>query len=271
MREPASAAGVEWNGRGGAAMKARLFEDLVVSSPPTGLGRRAALLPLSVAAHAAALALALLVPVFRPGDLPAPVGRVVDWPVPVTPTPPPPVRPHDAPARAAAAPRPAPSPPSQPEEPAVAPPAPGPPISIDNPPGIPAPDAPTPCLANCDPAGVGSGDGPRDRPTGPGDTEGTGTHPIRAGGKIKPPTRVVYVPPAYPEIARAAGVSAMVVLECTIDPAGHVADVRVVTGHPLLNDAALTAVRQWRYTPTLLNDVPVPVLMTVTVRFVARR
>ena len=79
----------------------------------------------------------------------------------------------------------------------------------------------------------------------------------------------MYVAPAYPEIARTARVSAVVVLECTIDPTGHVADVRVVRGHPLFDEAALSAVRQWRYTATLLNGVPVPLLMTVTVRFTA--
>ena len=52
---------------------------------------------------------------------------------------------------------------------------------------------------------------------------------------------------------------------------GRVADARVVAGHPLFNDAALTAVRQWRYTPTRLSGTPVAVLMTVTVRFIAHR
>lgn len=94
---------------------------------------------------------------------------------------------------------------------------------------------------------------------------------VRPGGDIKAPIRTVYVAPVYPEIARAAGVSAVVVVECTIDPTGHVADARVVTGHPLLDEAALSAVRRWRYTATRLNGVPVPVLMTVTVRFLARR
>ena len=57
------------------------------------------------------------------------------------------------------------------------------------------------------------------------------------------------------------------VLEATIDPTGRVANVRVLQGIPLLNDAALEAVRRWVYSPTLLNGVPVPVIMTVTVNF----
>ena len=53
----------------------------------------------------------------------------------------------------------------------------------------------------------------------------------------------------------------------TSDPYCHVTDVRVLTGHPLFNEAAVNAVRQWRYSATRLNGVPVAVLMTVTVRF----
>jgi protein TonB len=57
------------------------------------------------------------------------------------------------------------------------------------------------------------------------------------------------------------------VLECLIDPRGHVVDVKVLRGLPLLDDAATEAVRQWVYTPTLVNGVPTPVIMTVTVTF----
>jgi protein TonB len=87
---------------------------------------------------------------------------------------------------------------------------------------------------------------------------------------IKPPIRVAYVAPVYPDIAIRARVGGTVVIDCTIAPDGRVVDVRVITGHPLLTDAAIAAVRQWRYTPTLLNGIPVPVLMTVTVRFMPR-
>ncbi len=59
----------------------------------------------------------------------------------------------------------------------------------------------------------------------------------------------------------------MVVIEATIDPSGRVADARILRSIPLLDQAALDAVRQWEYTPTLLNGVAVPVTMTVTVQF----
>jgi protein TonB len=91
--------------------------------------------------------------------------------------------------------------------------------------------------------------------------------PVRVGGQIKEPTKVKNVPPAYPDIAKQARVQGVVVLEAVISPSGDVTNVRVLRGVPLLNDAAVTAVREWRYTPTLLNGQPVSVVMTVTVNF----
>ncbi|HET8647139.1 MAG TPA: energy transducer TonB, partial [Vicinamibacteria bacterium] len=73
--------------------------------------------------------------------------------------------------------------------------------------------------------------------------------------------------PVYPEMAKQARVQGTVVLEATIDPSGRVDNVRVLRGIPLLNEAALDAVRKWVYSPTLLNGTPVPVIMTVTVNF----
>ena len=73
--------------------------------------------------------------------------------------------------------------------------------------------------------------------------------------------------PAYPDIAKQARVQGVVILECTISPQGKVTDVKVLRGIPLLDSAAIEAVKQWVYSPTLLNGVPVPVIMTVTVNF----
>jgi protein TonB len=103
---------------------------------------------------------------------------------------------------------------------------------------------------------------------GPGGTPGgLPIAPVRVGGSIREPSKVRHVPPAYPEIARAARVQGTVVLECLLTPEGRVEGVRVVSGHPLLSPAAAAAVGQWLYRPTLLNGVPVPVVMTVTVTF----
>jgi protein TonB len=91
--------------------------------------------------------------------------------------------------------------------------------------------------------------------------------PLRVGGNIKEPRRQNYMPPVYPDAARAANVSGVVILEVTLDPQGSVSDARVLRSVPLLDQAALDAVRQWTYTPTLLNGAPVSVIMTVTVTF----
>jgi protein TonB len=68
-------------------------------------------------------------------------------------------------------------------------------------------------------------------------------------------------------MAQSARVSGVVTIEATIGPDGKVIDAKVVRSVPLLDQAALDAVRQWEYTPTLLNGVPVPVLITVTINF----
>jgi TonB family protein len=91
--------------------------------------------------------------------------------------------------------------------------------------------------------------------------------PVRVGGQIKPPTKVKDVKPIYPAIAQSARVSGSVTIEATIGEDGKVADAKVVRSVPLLDQAALDAVRQWEYMPTLLNGVPVPVVTTITINF----
>jgi len=75
------------------------------------------------------------------------------------------------------------------------------------------------------------------------------------------------VAPRYPAIAQASRVEGVVILEAVIAEDGSVQDVRVLRSKPLLDDAAMEAVRQWRFTPTLLGGQPVPVVMTITVSF----
>jgi TonB family protein len=91
--------------------------------------------------------------------------------------------------------------------------------------------------------------------------------PLRVGGNIRPPTKLFDVKPVYPQTARAAGVTGNVIVEITIAADGAVADARILRSIPLLDEAALQAVRQWRYDVTLLNGVPVPLTMIVTVPF----
>lgn len=90
---------------------------------------------------------------------------------------------------------------------------------------------------------------------------------VRVGGSIKEPAKIAHVTPIYPSIAKAARVSGVVILEAVVDESGSIANLAVLRGHPMLDQAAIDAVQQWKYTPTTLNGVPVPVLMTVTVNF----
>jgi protein TonB len=90
---------------------------------------------------------------------------------------------------------------------------------------------------------------------------------VRVGGKIEPPIKMNDVAPVYPAIAQNAGVTGSVIIEATIGADGRIIDARVLRSIPLLDQAALDAVRQWEYKPTLLNGVAVPVIMTVTINF----
>jgi protein TonB len=91
--------------------------------------------------------------------------------------------------------------------------------------------------------------------------------PLRVGLNLKEPRKLKHVPPVYPMIAAESRIEGVVILECLIDPRGRVVDVKVLRGVPLLDAAAIEAVRQWVYTPTLVNGVPSPVIMTATVNF----
>jgi periplasmic protein TonB len=94
--------------------------------------------------------------------------------------------------------------------------------------------------------------------------------PMPVGGNIKAPARLSYADPIYPQIAIAAKIEGMVILEATIDESGVVRDVKVLRSIPMLDQAAMDAVKRWRYTPTRLNGVAVPILLTVTVTFSLR-
>ncbi len=93
------------------------------------------------------------------------------------------------------------------------------------------------------------------------------TVPIRIGGVVKEPQVIKMVPPVYPPLAARARVSGLVVLEATLTAQGTVEQIRVISGHPLLIDAAIECVKQWQYEPTYLNGTPVPVILTAKVHF----
>jgi TonB family protein len=92
--------------------------------------------------------------------------------------------------------------------------------------------------------------------------------PVRVGGNIKPPSKVRDVPPVYPPNALSARVQGVVILEATIAEDGRVVGACVLRSVPLVDEAAVEAVKQWEFTQTFLNGMAVPVVMTVTVNFV---
>ena len=91
--------------------------------------------------------------------------------------------------------------------------------------------------------------------------------PIRAIGEIKAPKLVKQVEPSYPEIARQARVEGTVILEAATDMHGRVQTVKVLRSIPLLDQAAMDAVRQWVYEPMIIGGRPRGLVFTVTVRF----
>ena len=97
------------------------------------------------------------------------------------------------------------------------------------------------------------------------------TSPIRLHSGMAAPRKVRDIIPIYPAMARTAHVQGVVILEAVIDSNGRVESARVLRSIPLLDEAALAAVRQWRFEPARLNGQPVPVVMTVTVNFALER
>ncbi|HET7150846.1 MAG TPA: TonB family protein [Candidatus Acidoferrum sp.] len=105
--------------------------------------------------------------------------------------------------------------------------------------------------------GMGTAAPPKPKPTGP----------IRVGGNVQAARIVNRVQPIYPPLARQTRISGTVRLHAIISKDGTIQQLEVISGHPLLQQAALDAVRQWRYQPTLLNGEPVEVDTTIDVIF----
>lgn len=104
--------------------------------------------------------------------------------------------------------------------------------------------------------------------TAPAAGEATGSA-VRAGGRdrVTPPKLIREVKPVYPEEARAAGVEGVVIIEATTDTYGRVDSVKVLRSIPLLDQAAVDALKQWVYEPMVIDGKPMPVVFTVTMSF----
>jgi periplasmic protein TonB len=242
-------------------MEQRLFQDLIDSDAVGHKGRKGYTIPVSIVAHVIIVIAVVVVPLLQSEELPEPTSAVRAFFVePAAPPPPPPPPPPPAP-KAAVAPKTPPKPTmTEPprftapvEVPTEIKPEEGIDLGVEG--GVPG------GVEGGVPGGVVGGvvGGLPEAPPPP--------QAVRVGGQIKEPKKTKDVPPQYPDIAKQARVQGVVILECTISPQGRVSDVKILRGIPLLNEAALTAVKQWVYSPTLLNGVPVPVIMTVTVNF----
>jgi len=229
-----------------------MFNHLVESKRERpSLGR--ALLPkmISLLIQGSVLALLIIIPLMATETLPSPEG-IMTFMAPAPPPPPPPP-PAAAPPTAAKRPRP-PSVLTQTSTPQFVAPAEipdqiGGPVSEQVDFGVPG-------IEGGVPGGVEGGLPGEPLP-----------EPVRVGGDVKAPAKIKDVKPFYPEGARHARVEGTVVLEAIIDPLGRVTNLRIIQSIPLLDQAALNAVRQWQFRPTRLNGEAVPVIMTVTVNF----
>jgi periplasmic protein TonB len=216
-------------------------------------------LAVSIVAHALILAAVVVVPLLATDTLPDLVDSVGAFrPDPL----PPPVPPAPTTVRTPSK--------AQPTERHLAPVEP-PDEIVDEQPHVPSVDC-----ANCvvDPAAVTAVFGP-DGATGPAVPQAPPPPPVQQRPvrvtALNMPTKVHDVAPIYPTIARQAGVEGMVIIEAVISVDGTVRDARVLRSVTLLDHAALDAVKQWRYAPTRLNGVAVPVIVTVTVHFRLQR
>jgi TonB family protein len=95
----------------------------------------------------------------------------------------------------------------------------------------------------------------------------TGPNTVRVGGNIPAPVRTFSVEPVYPEAARQAGVQGVVILEALVGEDGKVQGTRILRSIPMLDNAAAVAVQQWTFAPTVVQGVPMKVIMTCTVNF----
>jgi len=230
-----------------------MFGDIV--EPSVEVGTRAwYTIPISIAIHAAAILAVIVIPLMAYDVLPTPYSAMDSFRTVTLPPPPSPPLPRAASKPVVAT--------VNPDlAPVVAPPtiAPEPPdLGFDR------------VVDSATPLGVLEGDPqPIAPPTPP--AAAVDLPPVRVGGAIKRPVKTKDASPDYPQIAVISRVQGVVIIEATIGVDGSVQEARVLRSIPLLDSAALDAVKQWEFSPTLLNGVPVPVIMTVTVQFTLAR
>jgi protein TonB len=248
--------------RSGGRRSPILFQSLVLTEPDKHAGRTGATLGVSVLLHSALVVAVAILPLLFYDSLPGQEGLKAFFvaPLEIAPPPPPPPPP---PAGARAIVKPAPRIDVQQPQGFVAPievpneikPEEGLDLGVEG--GVPG------GVEGGVPGGVVGGvvgGLPSEAPPPP-------ARVVRIGGQIAQPKLIRQVKPVYPDLAVQSRVSALVILEAEVDTRGHVRTVKILRGHPLFDDAAMEAVKQWRYQPLLLNGEPTGFILTVTVNF----
>lgn len=235
------------------------FEIVLLSEQEHEAKRRSATLMVSLGVHAVLIALVVLIPILTYNVLPVPSEGTRAFFV--------------APPEAAPPPPPPPPPPAGAQQVVKAPAAPIPDAEFVAPTEVPDQIRPEPSYIGL-PEGVAGGvEGGVPGGVLGGIVGGLATPPppapvaVRVGGQIKAPKLVHVVQPVYPELAAQARLTAIVIAEALVDTTGRVREVNVLRGAPLFDEAAILAVKQWRYQPLLLNGVPTEFILTVTVKF----
>jgi protein TonB len=241
------------------------FQSLLVAQGTPAFGRKSATLAVSATLHALLVAVIVLVPLIFYDVIPDPSESILKAffvaPAEIAPAPPPP--PPPAPALRAAIKVPAPVPSVAPatftapiETPTEIVQEQGLDLGLGVEGGVPG------GVEGGVPGGVLGGIVGGAMPEAP-----PPTRVVRVGGNLVAPKPVKKVAPDYPELARNARLGAIVIMEAQVDTRGNVKTVNVLRGHPLFDEAAVAALKQWRYRPLLLNGEPTEFILTVTITF----
>jgi protein TonB len=224
----------------------------------------------SVALHAVVVTIVVVVPLLYATNslpkVPTMMAFVAD--APVAPPPPPPPPPPAPPAKVAEAPKAVPQPSTNPNA-----------APIEAPAQI-VPEPPGPIRSGGEGGVEGGIEGgvvggivgglvaaPPPPPSPPPPPPPAPPKVVRIGGAIQAPALIKRVEPVYPDLALMARVGGVVILEAMVGADGHVESVKVLRSVKFLDQAAIDAVSQWQYSPLVLNGVPTPFVLTVTLSF----
>jgi protein TonB len=237
-----------------------LFQSLVLTEPEKHAGRKSATLGISIVLHTLLVIAVAIVPLLFYDVLPSQEALKAFFVAPLEvapPPPPPPPPPEGARAMVRAAPRVE----VQPQQGFVAP------VEVPNEirpeEGLDLGEGIAGGVEGGVPGGVVGGvvgGLPSEAPPPP-------ARVVRIGGQIAQPKLIRQVKPVYPDLAVQSRVSALVILEAEVDTRGYVRAAKILRGHPLFDEAAMEAVKQWRYQPLLLNGEPTGFVLTVTINF----